>query len=147
MSEERKSHYFDEIQGLIHKQVELLIDYGCYDDIEEVQIEYGKNIESAVFKIIEETKKDLVRLYRKIKSDVLKIIEELKNDLTRLKKDFREQELIEEQEQSEEASEEEGYIDITFDGATEQFPCDGTTISYTYHDASLGDASVTMKKK
>ena len=46
-----------------------------------------------------------------------------------------------------EASEEEGYIDITFDGATEQFPCDGTTISYTYHDASLGDASVTMKKK
>lgn len=46
-----------------------------------------------------------------------------------------------------EASEEDGYIDITFDGATEQFPCDGTTISYTYHDASLGDASVTMKKK
>ena len=46
-----------------------------------------------------------------------------------------------------EESEEEGYIDITLDGATEQFPCDGTTISYTYHDASLGDASVTMKKK
>ena len=46
-----------------------------------------------------------------------------------------------------EASEEEGYIDITFDGATEKFPCDGTTISYTYHDASFGDASVTMKKK
>ena len=46
-----------------------------------------------------------------------------------------------------EESEEEGYIDITFDGATEKFPCDGTTISYTYHDASFGDASVTMKKK
>ena len=46
-----------------------------------------------------------------------------------------------------EASEEEGYIDITFDGATEKFPCDGTTIGYTYHDASFGDASVTMKKK
>ena len=46
-----------------------------------------------------------------------------------------------------EASAEEGYIDITLDGATEQFPCDGTTISYTYHDASFGDASVTMKKK
>lgn len=46
-----------------------------------------------------------------------------------------------------EASEAEGYIDITFDGATEKFPCDGTTIGYTYHDASFGDASVTMKKK
>lgn len=46
-----------------------------------------------------------------------------------------------------EESEEEGYIDITFDGATEKFPCDGTTIGYTYHDASFGDASVTMKKK
>ena len=46
-----------------------------------------------------------------------------------------------------EESEAEGYIDITFDGATEKFPCDGTTISYTYHDASFGDASVTMKKK
>ena len=46
-----------------------------------------------------------------------------------------------------EESEEEGYIDITLDGETEQFPCDGTTISYTYHDASFGDASVTMKKK
>ena len=46
-----------------------------------------------------------------------------------------------------EASEEAGYIDITFDGPTEKFPCAGTTISYTYHDASFGDASVTMKKK
>ena len=46
-----------------------------------------------------------------------------------------------------EESEEEGYIDITLDGETEQFPCDGTTIGYTYHDASFGDASVTMKKK
>lgn len=41
-----------------------------------------------------------------------------------------------------EESEEEGYIDITLDGATEKFPCDGTTIGYTYNGAS-----VTMKKK
>ncbi len=41
-----------------------------------------------------------------------------------------------------EESEEEGYIDITLDGATEKFPCDGTTIGYTYEGAS-----VTMKKK
>ena len=41
-----------------------------------------------------------------------------------------------------ERSEEEGYIDITLDGATETFPCDGTTIGYTYEGAS-----VTMKKK
>ena len=46
-----------------------------------------------------------------------------------------------------EESEEEGYIDITLDGETEQFPCDGTTIGYIYHDASIGDVSVTMKKK
>ena len=46
-----------------------------------------------------------------------------------------------------EESEEEGYIDITLDGEMEQFPCDGTTIGYTYHDASFGDVSVTMKKK
>ena len=46
-----------------------------------------------------------------------------------------------------EESEEEGYIDITLDGETEQFPCDGTTIGYIYHDASFGDVSVTMKKK
>lgn len=41
-----------------------------------------------------------------------------------------------------EESEEEGHIDITLDGATETFPCDGTTIGYTYEGAS-----VTMKKK
>lgn len=41
-----------------------------------------------------------------------------------------------------EESEEEGYIDITLDGETEKFPCDGTTIGYTYEGAS-----VTMKKK
>ncbi len=41
-----------------------------------------------------------------------------------------------------EKSETDGYIDITLDGATETFPCDGKTISYTYEGAS-----VTMAKK
>ena len=41
-----------------------------------------------------------------------------------------------------EKSEQDGYIDITLDGATETFPCDGKTISYTYEGAS-----VTMAKE
>ena len=84
-------HYLYEIQCLIDKQAILLMDYGC-DDVKEMRIRYERKISD------------------KFESAALKIIDKLKKDLARLKKQFREQELIEEEETHEsgyEQSEEE----------------------------------------
>ena len=84
--------YLNEMQGLIDEQATLLMDYGCDDDVEEMRIRYKRKISD------------------KFESAALKIIDKLKKDLARLKKQFREQELIEEEETHEsgyEQSEEE----------------------------------------